>query len=114
MLSLAKGVELEAKLFRGFADASRLSILSALQSGPMTVTELVAATGLSQPNTSNHLACLRECALVRGEPDGRHVRYELADARIGKIMQFARGLLVDVADEIRDCVNYDTKRPRDG
>lgn len=113
MLSLSTGVELEAKLFRGFADPSRLSILSALQDGPKTVTELVAATGLSQPNTSNHLACLRECALVRGEPDGRHVRYKLTDPRIGKILQSVRGLLVDVADDIRDCVNYG-KRPRNG
>ena len=114
MFTLAKGVELEAKLFRGFADPSRLAILAALQNGPKTVTEIVTATGLSQPNTSNHLACLRECALVRGEPDGRHVRYELTDPRIAKILQTARSLLLDVADEIRDCVNYESKRSRHG
>lgn len=113
MLPLVSAVELEAKLFRGFADPSRLAILAALQDGPMTVTQLVAATGLSQPNTSNHLACLRECALVRGVPDGRHVRYGLSDPRIGKLLQMARGLLVDVADEVRDCVNY-AKRARHG
>ena len=114
MLTLARGVELEAKLFRGFGDPSRLSILAALQTGPKTVTDLVAATGLSQPNTSNHLACLRECALVRAKPDGRHVRYELSDSRIAKILQTARTLLADVADEIQDCVNYNAKRTRNG
>lgn len=114
MLALAKGVELEAKLFRGFADPSRLAILNALQDGPKTVSEIVAATGLTQPNTSNHLACLRECALVRSEPDGRMVRYQLTDRRIAKILLTARSLLSDVADEIRDCVNYDAKRRRHG
>lgn len=112
MLALAKAVELEAKLFRGFAEPSRLAILTALQEGPKTVTELVALTGLSQPNTSNHLACLRECALVRAEADGRLVRYELADGRVARILQTARGLLSDVADEIRDCVNDDGKGRR--
>jgi ArsR family transcriptional regulator, cadmium/lead-responsive transcriptional repressor len=106
MLTLARGVDLEAKLFRGLADPSRLAILATLLDGPKTVTEIVAATGLSQPNTSNHLACLRECALVRGEPDGRRVRYELTDERIRKLIETARSLLADVADEIRDCVTY--------
>jgi len=50
----AEGVQLQAKLFRGFADPARLSILQVLQSGPLTVTEIVAATGMSQSNTSNH------------------------------------------------------------
>jgi DNA-binding transcriptional regulator GbsR (MarR family) len=57
-------LELKAKLFRGFADPSRLALLDALRQGERTVTELVAATGLSQPNASAHLACLRECGLV--------------------------------------------------
>lgn len=52
---------LKAKLFRGFGDPSRLSILDALRNGPLTVSELIEATGLSQSNVSNHLGCLRDC-----------------------------------------------------
>jgi len=59
----AEGVQLQAKLFRGFGDPARLNILQALRNGPMTVTEIVDATGMSQSNTSNHLRCLRECGL---------------------------------------------------
>lgn len=106
MLQLSDAVELEAKLFRGFADRSRLSILLALQDGPKTVGAIVAATGLSQPNASNHLACLRECALVRAQPKGRHVEYSLSDARIGILLATARGLLADVAEEIHACAKY--------
>lgn len=52
--------------------------------------------------------------LVRSEPDGRRVRYELADVRVSKLLTTARGLLADAADEIRDCVNYDSKKARNG
>src|SRR3546814_11259866 len=51
----AATVALRAKLFRGPADASRLSILDALRTGPLSVGEIVAMTGLSQSNASNHL-----------------------------------------------------------
>ena len=64
---------LAAKLFRGFADPSRLAILQALRDGPRSVGQLVATTGLSQPNVSNHLACLRDCGLVASERVGRRV-----------------------------------------
>ena len=65
-------INLQAKLFHGFADPSRLAILEALRERPRTVGEVVAATGLSQPNVSNHLACLRDCGLVTSRPAGRY------------------------------------------
>lgn len=52
---------LKAKLFRGFADPSRLSILEALRDGSLSVGEIATATALSQPNVSNHLSCLLDC-----------------------------------------------------
>jgi ArsR family transcriptional regulator, cadmium/lead-responsive transcriptional repressor len=102
-------VAMQAKLFRGLADPSRLSLLHALRAGPKTVGELVATTGLSQPNASNHLACLRECALVRAQPDGRHVRYTLSNRKIARLLDNSQSLLADVAQEIYDCVNYEAK-----
>lgn len=68
-------VELQAKLFRGLADASRLAILEALRGGPLTVSQIMERTGLSQSNASNHLACLRDCALVSPVQEERYVRY---------------------------------------
>ena len=63
---------LKAKFFRGLAEPSRLAILEALLDGPRTVSQIVVATGLSQPNASAHLGCLRDCGLVVREPRGRH------------------------------------------
>lgn len=107
-----RGTELKAKLFRGFADPSRLSIVEALRSGPLTVSEVVEETGLSQSNASNHLRCLADCDLVRSERDGRYVRYELSDERVGQLVRLAENLLADVAHGVYTCTRYDTDEDR--
>ena len=48
-----------AKYFRAFADHTRLSSLEGLSERELSVGEIVTATGQTQPNISNHLACLR-------------------------------------------------------
>lgn len=97
---------LRAKLFRGFADPSRLTILDALRDGPLTVGEIVDATGLSQPNTSNHLICLFECGLVTRQQRGKFVAYSLADERVAALLEMADGVLADVAERIYACTRY--------
>ena len=103
---LTRPVELQAKLFRGFADPSRLAILEALRSGPLPVGEIVEATGLNQPNASNHLRCLSECGLVTSEQRGRFVHYRLSDPRINGLLALADDLLADAVQSIRACRNY--------
>ncbi|RJP52664.1 MAG: transcriptional regulator [Anaerolineaceae bacterium] len=98
-------IALQAKLFRGFADPSRLSIMETLRDGEMTVSEIVEATQLSQSNISNHLACLRDCGLVAAEQDGRYVRYRLSDPRVEQLLALADELLGDVARGVYECVH---------
>jgi DNA-binding transcriptional ArsR family regulator len=99
----ARAIGLKAKLFRGFSDPSRLSILEALRAGPLTVGEIVAATGLSQSNASNHLGCLRDCGLVISEQQGRYIRYQLSDTRVVALLQLVDELLADVAKGVYEC-----------
>lgn len=65
------------------ADPTRRRILVALLDGARYPSELVGSLGLTKANVSNHLACLRGCGLVKPTPEGRRVRYELADHRLG-------------------------------
>jgi DNA-binding transcriptional ArsR family regulator len=97
---------LKAKLFRGLSDPSRLSILEALRERPMTVGDIVAATGLSQPNTSNHLSCLHDCGLVRREPRGRQVVYRLGDKRVDELLRLASEVLAESAQGVSECPRY--------
>src|SRR5690242_10209002 len=101
-----QAVDLQAKLFRGFADPSRLAILEALRAGPLTVTEIVQATGLTQPNVSNHLGCLRDCGLLASEQQGRYVHYRLSDERVAGLLRLADELLADVAQGVYQCTRY--------
>lgn len=103
-------IELQAKLFRGFGDPSRLAILESLRSGPLTVSEIVKATGLSQSNVSNHLGCLRDCGLVIAEQHWRHVIYHLSDDRVGDLLLLAASLLSDVARGVYECTRYNHKK----
>jgi ArsR family transcriptional regulator, cadmium/lead-responsive transcriptional repressor len=105
---------LKSKLFRGFSDPSRLAILEALRDRPLVVTEIVAATGLSQSNASNHLACLHDCELVSREQEGRYVRYRLSDARVAALLGLADELLADVAKGIYECTRYSLPEVHDG
>lgn len=102
-----QAIDLQAKLFRGFSDPSRLAILQALRDSPLNVSEIVEITGLSQSNTSNHLACLRECGLVVSDQDWRYVIYRLSDDRVGELLDLAESLLADVAQGVYACTRYD-------
>jgi len=108
----ADALSTKAKLFRGFADRSRLSLVEALRDGPLTVGELVERTALTQPNTSNHLACLMDCGLVRREQRGRFVYYELSDARVAALLSDAEELLTEVAHGVESCGRYDVTKRR--
>ena len=114
LIANPKSIEMQAKLFRGFSDPSRLSILDVLSNGPATVSEIVESTGLSQPNVSNHLSCLRDCGLVSSEQQGRFVYYELSDKRVGRLLMLADELLADVAKGVYECTRYNVKKSQTG
>lgn len=108
-------VDLQAKLFRGFSDSSRLAILETLRDGSLTVSEIVQATGLGQSNVSNHLSCLRDCGLVVANQQGRFVYYQLSDPRVAQLLHLADELLADVARGVYECVNYkESGKSKDG
>ena len=96
----------KAKLMRGFSDPSRLSILETLLDGPRKVSEIVMATGLSQPNVSSHLSCLRDCGLVSTQQRGKFVIYQLSDPRVNQILDLSSSLLADVARGVYECTRY--------
>jgi DNA-binding transcriptional ArsR family regulator len=66
-----------ASAFEVVAEPARRELLDLLIRGPQAVGTLVAATGLSQPNTSRHLRILREAGLVEARADGRRRVYAL-------------------------------------
>lgn len=96
----------KAKLFRGFSDSSRLAILEELREGTLSVGEIVARTGLSQSNVSNHLNCLLDCGLVVREQQGRFVYYQLSDPRVSLLLGLGDEVLAEVARGVYECTRY--------
>ncbi|HLJ66697.1 MAG TPA: metalloregulator ArsR/SmtB family transcription factor [Chloroflexota bacterium] len=101
--AVAPSFEILGSLFRGLADPARLSCLLAVRARPRTVGDVVAVTGLSQPNVSKHLACLRGCGLVEAERSGRFVTYRIAGPRVEQVVAAAERLLQEAAQPGGTC-----------
>lgn len=67
------------ELFRGFADPTRIRLLSVLAAGELCVCDLVDILDLPQPTISRHLAYLREVGLVDVTREARFAHYRLSE-----------------------------------
>lgn len=95
-----------AALFHGFADPTRLSILQLLMTGERKVVDLTEHLGLAQSTVSQHLACLRECALVSVRSEGRSSVYSIANPEVIDTLRAAEKLLAISGDAVVLCKNY--------
>lgn len=68
-----------AQHFKLLGEPMRLKILQALCRKPLTVTEIVEATGATQANISKHLALLATAGILTREKDGQCVYYGMKD-----------------------------------
>jgi len=88
--------EVLARFGHALSDPTRCRLLLALQEAPGYPAALAELLGVSRQIVSNHLACLRGCGLVVAVPEGRRMRYELADARLRHALRDLLGLVLAV------------------
>lgn len=81
------------------SDPTRARILLALRDAAAYPSDLADLIGVSRQSLSNHLACLRGCGLVVAVPEGRRMRYELADPRLGQALTNLLGVVLAVDPE---------------
>jgi ArsR family transcriptional regulator, arsenate/arsenite/antimonite-responsive transcriptional repressor len=65
-------------VFKGFADPTRIRILSVLAAGELCVCDIVDILRLPQPAVSRHLAYLRRMGLVDATREWKFAHYRLA------------------------------------
>lgn len=107
--------DVASRMFRGFADRTRLTILLELMPGERRVADLVEAVGGSQSNVSGHLACLKDCGLVVDRPgERRQVFYRLAGPEVAELLRAAERLLAANGTTIALCTNPLMGDPLDG
>lgn len=97
-------MKVAAKLFDGFADPTRMSILAYLaRRGEASVSEIVEAVGATQPRVSIHLQCLVWCGYVKVRREGRRAYYAIADERVLEILKLGEELLADNREHVEAC-----------
>ncbi len=102
-------VAVAAKLFCGFGDRTRLSILNLLARGERRVTDIVETLDASQANISGHLKCLRDCGLVVDRRSGREAFYRIAHSEVVDVLRSAERLLAVTGNGIELCPNYESE-----
>lgn len=93
MLTTTHGTVL-ARFGQALSDPTRARLLLALRDGPGYPAQLAEVLEVSRQSLSNHLACLRGCGLVVAAPEGRRVRYELADHRLAHALEDLLGVVL--------------------
>ncbi|MES2035286.1 MAG: metalloregulator ArsR/SmtB family transcription factor [Pseudomonadota bacterium] len=76
-----------ARLLRALANERRLMILCQLVDGELSVGELLPRVGLSQSALSQHLAVLREEAIVATRREGQTIRYRIAEPAAVRVVE---------------------------
>ena len=81
-------------------EGTRLRVLALLGDGELTVKDLTAILGQSQPRISRHLRLLTEAGLVERHPEGAWVFYRLAEHASTSALARNLVLAVDAADPV--------------
>jgi DNA-binding transcriptional ArsR family regulator len=95
-MSVVTHGEVLARFGAALSDPTRARVLLALREAPAYPAELAELLSVSRQSLSNHLACLRGCGLVVAVPEGRRVRYELADGRLRHALTDLLGVVLAV------------------
>jgi DNA-binding transcriptional ArsR family regulator len=80
-------IEARAREFALVGDPTRLALLTCIKAaGPISVSDLAAATGINDTTISQALRYLRATRAVTAERDGRVIRYRLASTAIAALL----------------------------
>ena len=102
-MALAESNEVLMKFFKGLGDSTRLRIVEALLEKECNVSELIQLIGVPQSNISNHLACMKWCGYISSRKEGTSVFYRITDERLREIVNLAREVIADNAEQLYAC-----------
>jgi len=84
-----------AQQFRVLGEPMRLKILQVICAKPLTVTEIVNATGATQSNVSRHLALLASAGVITRQKDAQFVYYKLSDPLTMRLCELVHTQLLE-------------------
>lgn len=84
--------EKQARIFKAFCDANRLTILKLLQSGEKCACKLLEELHIGQPTLSHHMKILCDAGIVTGRKEGKWTYYSFNEEGI----EYARSILQEI------------------
>jgi DNA-binding transcriptional ArsR family regulator len=82
-----ESIRTQTQHYSVLADPTRLTLLTCISAvGPISVSDLAAATGLHDATVSQALRFLRAAQIVSTQRDGRVIRYLLADHPVAALL----------------------------
>lgn len=93
-------------LFHSLSDPTRLAIVRQLAQREARVVDLTHALALPQSTVSSHLACLRDCGLITGRPEGRQMFYTIMSSVLLDLLAVAEKLLAATDNAVVLCPRY--------
>lgn len=99
-------------VFGAMAEPHRRQLVELLAGGERSVSDLVAQTGLTQPQVSKHLRILREVGVVAAREEGRRRLYALNGPALTPMRDWVAGVeaLWNERYEALDAVLEDLKK----
>lgn len=76
-----------AAYFHALGEISRLKLILAIDNDAKNVSQLCAATGLSQANVSKHLKIMTDCGMLVRRKEGVFVLYAVTTADVLKLCE---------------------------
>lgn len=74
--------EMQAEICKTLTNPKRIEILNVLKNEEKTVSELVAALGVSKANVSQHLAVMRHKGILTTRRAGVNIYYRVANPKV--------------------------------
>ncbi len=88
------------QFFQTLADANRLRMIRVIGKERRSVSEIVEATGLSQPLVSHHLRTMREQGILETQREGPFIFHRLRDVKLLDVL----GLCAEIAAQSQNDV----------
>ena len=82
-----------AEVLKAVAHPTRIAILEILRRGEECVCRICPAVEGSQPNTSKHLALLRNAGILVSRQEGTMTFYQVVDTRVYEILELVDQML---------------------
>jgi ArsR family transcriptional regulator len=90
LIGRSENIKEASAAMQAMAHPLRLKILCLVGSQELSVLEIVEAVGTSQSNISQHLAVLKDHAILVARKDANKVFYRIEDPRILKMISLTR------------------------